>query len=68
MERQNEIERLDTIYSYIRLYDKRINGRMPEYYKIFGTENRWKHQCEINKKCSYYWKRKFNKILTEINY
>ena len=68
MDRQTQIDNLDTILSYIRVYERRMAGKMPEYYKLFSFRYKWVRQCEINKKCLDFWHRKFNRILNELKY
>jgi len=68
MERYNEIQKLDSIASYVKQYELRLAAKMPAYMGWFGSVAKWNRQQEINQKCLKYWKQKFNKIAESIKY
>lgn len=68
MERQNEIQKLDSIASYVRQYELRLAAKIPAYMIWFGSVAKWERQQEINRKCLEYWKLRFNKIAELIKY
>jgi len=68
MDRQTEIERLNSITYHIKQYEYRLVAKMPAYMGWFGSIDKWNRQQEINQKCLEYWKRKFNRIAESIKY
>jgi hypothetical protein len=68
MKRTEKLQDLDIIVGHIGTYERRINEVMPNYYNVFSTQFKWQRQCEINKKCLAFWKRRFNRILLTLGY
>ena len=68
MDRQHEIERLNSITYNVRQYELRLAAKMPERYMLYWTQETWNRQQEINLKCLEYWKRLFNRIAESIKY
>ena len=68
MKRLKLIERLETIQTNIEFYDSKLAAPMPEYYNVFGTQNRYQHDVSIWEKSRKFWIRKFNYTLTKLHY
>ena len=68
MKRSEKLEQLETVLSHIAHHERKIGEKMPSYYKVFSNAHKWEIQCEINKKCLAFWKRKFNRILLTLGY
>ena len=71
MNRQQFIEQLDEVQYNIETVERQLNEKYEDtfYYKLFGSGQRdFEHNKEIRTKALAYWKRRFNRILNELNY
>jgi hypothetical protein len=66
--RKELIEELEYMQSHIEHYLRIMGQKVPHYYSDFGHMDKWFHNLEIWDKCLHYWKRRFNRTLTEIQY
>ena len=70
MGRIENIKKLERIQVNINTIIEDINSLNDTkmFYEIFASELQRQHDLHIKSKCLEYWKRKFNKILKEIEY
>jgi hypothetical protein len=71
MKRLELIEQLEQVQSNIETVEIQVNQKMEDttYYRIFGEgKKEFDHDKEIRAKALLYWKRRFNRIITELKY
>jgi len=66
MKRFDNIEKLHAVQGNIEFVEKQLNYKKDRAFMIFGTDAEWEHKQEIRTKALAYWKRRFNRILTEL--
>jgi len=65
------IEQLEKIQDNIEIVERQVNQKEEDtaYYKFFGYgQKHFEHDKEIRTKALAYWKRRFNRVLNELNY
>ena len=71
MKRLELIEQLERVQENIETVEKQLNQKITDttYYKLFGTgQAGFEHDKEIRFKAYAYWKRRFNRIIRELQY
>ena len=71
MNRQQFIEQLEEVQYNIETVERQLNEKYEDtfYSKLFGSGQRdFELNREIRTKALAYWKRRFNRILNELNY
>lgn len=67
------MEDLSKVDTNISIVTSMINQTMPEYYNLFSLSKEkaiegWERKLSIWRKCLAYWKRRFNRILKDLEY
>ena len=71
MKRLELIEQLEAIQENIETVERQVNQKITDttYYKFFGNgSSEFEHDKEIRVKAYAYWKRRFNRIIRELQY
>jgi len=68
--RKELIEELDLVQYYIEIVEKQVNAKLEDnpYYMYFDRQREFEHIKEIRVKAYAYWKRRFNRIIRQLQY